>query len=164
MLAGGQGGFRFGVGPRGHQAAEIGGPEEKLGAGERGWGRRAPPALSEVGKVFPKFGAAVFRGRRGGGELGKRCRAEARAGSRTRVGRRPGSGPQPAVRRARPGRCPLPPLGAAWLPPPPHLLPASASCPDITPSPRRGPAFALCPPPQPLSPLPVPGRRAQTKA
>ncbi|XP_064126408.1 collagen alpha-1(I) chain-like [Loxodonta africana] len=32
------------------------------------------------------------------------------------------------------------------------------SCPDITPSPRRGPAFALCPPRQPLPPLPAPGR------
>lgn len=149
------------MGPRGRQAAEIGGLEEKLGAGGTKAGALLPPCL-KLGKFSPSLGRQ-FRGRRGRGELGKRCRVEAGAGSGTRVGRRPGSGPQPAVRRARPGRCPLPPLGAAWLPPPPHLLPASASCPDITPSPRQGPAFALCPPPQPLSPLPAPRRGGRPK-
>ncbi|XP_032945269.1 uncharacterized protein LOC117012891 [Rhinolophus ferrumequinum] len=46
------------------------------------------------------------------------------------------------------------------LPPPrggkPGRAAAAASCPDITPSPRRGPAFVLCPPRQPLPPLLVP--------
>lgn len=123
------------------------GPRGKAGSRETGAGALLPACL-KLGNFSPSLGRRSSRGEgaegsRGGRRRARECRAEAEAGAGTRVGRRPGSGPQPAVRRARPGRCPLPPLGAAWLPPPPHLLPASASCPDITPSPRRAGLRAL---------------------
>lgn len=130
--------------PLGHQAAEIGGLEEKLGTGGVGAGALLPPYL-KLGKVSPKFGAAEFRGRRGRGELGKGGRAKARAGSGTRVGSRPGSGPQLAVRCARPGRCPLPPLGAAWLPPPPPPASCLSLLPRYNALPAPGPGLRALP-------------------
>lgn len=123
--------------------------QPKLGAERkswepRDWGWRAPPGLSEVGKLFPKFGAAEFPWRRGRGEPGREAPGpRMQSGGRGRG--RDAGGAQARVRAAA-GCAPCPP-GA--LPPP---SPGSCVAP---PSPPPASCLSLLPR---YNALPAPGR------
>lgn len=105
----GQGSAELRSGPRAAWLPKLG--AERKSWESRDWGWPASPGLSEVGKLFPKFGAAEFPWRRGRRELGREAPGPANAELRPRPG--PGRGWGAGQGQGRSRLCAVPARGAA---------------------------------------------------